>query len=477
MTPRQTALWTWQAATAATHGTVSQGWQARGVSIDSRTVAMGDLFVALKGPNFDGHDYVAGAFDKGAAVAMVTHRPDTVASNADLIIVDDTMDGLSALARYRRAQSEARVVAVTGSVGKTGVKEALAYLLGRVGETHASAGNLNNQIGAPLSLARMPAQSDYAVFELGMNHAGEIEPLSRLVRPHVAIVTTVAPVHMEFFTSVEAIAEAKAEIFAGVEPYGAAVINRDNPQYDLLARRAREAGIENIVGFGSHAEARFRLVSVEAGADGSRIEASFDGRKLKYRLALPGRHQAHNSLAVLAAIHAVGADVFDAARAFGEIQPPKGRGARHVVKAGKIEFLLIDDSYNASPVSMVAALRVLADIAPTRAGRRIAVLGDMLELGQSEEKFHRDMADEAQAAGIDLVFAAGTRMAHMFDALPEKLRGGRADTSGDLSPMVAQALRDGDVVLVKGSAGSRTGLIVRDLLALDPRHATQQSAH
>jgi UDP-N-acetylmuramoyl-tripeptide--D-alanyl-D-alanine ligase len=477
MTPPSIPLWTWQAATAATQGTVSQGWQARGVSIDSRTVAMGDLFVALKGPNFDGHDYVAGALDKGAAAAMVTHRPDTVASNADLIIVDDTMDGLSALARYRRAQSEARIVAVTGSVGKTGVKEALAYLLGRVGETHASAGNLNNQIGAPLSLARMPAQSDYGVFELGMNHAGEIEPLSRLVRPHVAIVTTIAPVHMEFFASVEAIAEAKAEIFVGVEPHGAAVINRDNPQYDLLARRAREAGIENIVGFGSHAEARFRLVSVESGAEGSRIEAAFDGRKLKYRLALPGRHQAHNSLAVLAAIHAVGADVFDAARAFGEIQPPKGRGARHVVKAGKIEFLLIDDSYNASPVSMVAALRVLADIAPTRAGRRIAVLGDMLELGQGEEKFHRDMADEAQAAGIDLVFAAGTRMAHMFDALPEKLRGGRADTSGDLSPMVAQALRDGDVVLVKGSAGSRTGLIVRDLLALDPRHATQQSAH
>jgi UDP-N-acetylmuramoyl-tripeptide--D-alanyl-D-alanine ligase len=481
MTPPNNALgaplWTWQAATAATGGKVSQGWQARGISIDSRAIALGDLFVALKGPNFDGHDYVAGAFDKGAAAAMVTRRPDNVASSADLIIVDDTMDGLSALARYRRAQSGARIVAVTGSVGKTGVKEALAYLLGRAGAAHASAGNLNNQIGAPLSLARMPAQSDYAVFELGMNHAGEIEPLSRLVRPHVAIVTTIAPVHMEFFASIEAIAEAKAEIFAGVEPGGTAVLNRDNPQYDLLALRAREAGIETIIGFGSHAEARFRLISVETDLEGSRIEAVFDGRKLKYRLSLPGRHQAHNSLAVLAAIHAAGADVAAAAKALAEIQPPKGRGARHIVKAGKIEFVLIDDSYNASPVSMVAALRILADIAPARSGRRIAVLGDMLELGQGEEKFHRDMAHDAEAAGIDLVFAAGPRMAQMYDALPAHLRGGRADTSSDLSPMVTRALRDGDVVLVKGSAGSKTGLIVRDLLALDPRHATASPAH
>ena len=477
MTPQSAPLWTWQAATAATAGSVSQGWQARGVSIDSRSVAPGDLFVALKGPNFDGHDYVAGAFDKGASVAMVTHRPENVAPTADLIIVDDTMEGLSALARYRRAQSGARIVAVTGSVGKTGTKEALTFLLSRAGETHASAGNLNNHIGAPLSLARMPAQSDYGIFELGMNHAGEIDPLSRLVRPHVAVITTIAPVHMEFFASIDGIAEAKAEIFAGVEPGGTAVLNRDNPQYDLLALRAREAGIENIIGFGSHAEARFRLVSVEIGADGSGIEATFDGKKVKYRLALPGRHQAHNSLAVLAAIHAIGADVADAAKAFGEILPPKGRGARHVVKSGKIEFVLIDDSYNASPVAMVAALRVLADMTPSRNGRRIAVLGDMLELGRDEEKFHRDMALDAEAAGIDLVFAAGTRMAHMFDALPKHLRGGRADTSSDLSPIVAGALRDGDVVLVKGSAGSKTGLIVRDLLALDPRHTSQQPAH
>ena len=475
MTPQTTPLWTWQAAKAATGGEVSQGWQARGVSIDSRSVALGDLFVALKGPNFDGHDYVAKAFDAGAAAAMVSHRPANV--SGDLIVVPDTMEGLVALARYRRAQSAARIVAVTGSVGKTGTKEALAFLLGRAGETHASAGNLNNQIGAPLSLARMPIASEFGVFELGMNHAGEIEPLSRLVRPHVAIITTIAPVHLEFFDSVEGIAEAKAEIFAGVEPGGTAVLNRDNPHFDLLSRRAREAGIENIVGFGSLDDARVRLVSVKTGAEGSRIEASFDGRTLTYRLALPGRHQAHNSLAVLAAIHALGADVVEAAKAFGDIQPPKGRGARHAVKTGKIEFRLIDDSYNASPVSMAAALRILSDIVPAKSGRRIAVLGDMLELGRDEEKFHRDMAGEAEAAHVDLVFASGPRMAAMYAALPDRLRGGHAETSNDLSPVIARSLRDGDVVLVKGSAGSKTGLIVRDLLALDPRHAGDHAAH
>lgn len=477
MSASRNPLWTWQAALAATQGDVSQGWQASGISIDSRTVALGDLFIALKGPNFDGHNYVAGAFDKGAAAAMVTHRPDGVDAHAPLIVVGDTELGLSALARYRRAQCYAKIVAVTGSVGKTGVKEALAHLLGRIGATHASAGNLNNQIGAPLSLARMPADSDFAVLELGMNHAGEIEPLSRLVRPHVAIVTTVAPVHMEFFASLDGIAEAKAEIFAGVEPQGTAVINRDNPQFELLARRAREAGIETIVGFGAHAEARFRLVSVETGAEGSRIQAAFDGRTLSYRLKLPGRHWAYNSLAVLAAVHAVGADVFEAARAFAEIEPAAGRGARHTVNTGKIEFLLIDDSYNASPVAMAAALRVLADIPPGPSGRRIAVLGDMLELGPDSDRFHRELARDVQESGIDLVFAAGERMASMYDALPASLRGGRAASSAELSPLVAQSLRNGDVVLVKGSAGSRTGIIVRDLLALDPRRPTQQPAH
>jgi UDP-N-acetylmuramoyl-tripeptide--D-alanyl-D-alanine ligase len=300
-----------------------------------------------------------------------------------------------------------------------------------------------------------------------MNHAGEIEPLSRLVRPHVAVITTIAPVHLEFFDSIDGIAEAKAEIFAGVEPNGTAVLNRDNPQFDLLARRAREAGIATIVGFGSHVDAEVRLLSIEAGAEGSRIEASFNGTSLRYRLRLPGRHQAHNSLAVLAAIHALGADVFAAARAFWDIQPPKGRGARHIINTGTIEFVLIDDSYNASPVSMAAALRVLGDCVPARSGRRIAVLGDMLELGADSEKFHRDLAGDAEAARVDLVFATGERMAAMYEALPERLRGARAASSAELSPMVAAALRDGDVVLVKGSAGSRTGVVVRDLLALD----------
>jgi UDP-N-acetylmuramoyl-tripeptide--D-alanyl-D-alanine ligase len=460
------ALWTFAEAAAAVGGRASDSWTASGVSIDSRTVAKGDLFVALKGPNFDGHDYVAAAIKAGAVAAMVERRP-ADAETAPILLVDDCERGLVELGRTGRARSNARVVAVTGSVGKTGVKEALAHLLGKQGEAYATAGNLNNQYGVPLSLARLPQSAAYAVLEIGMNHAGEITPLTRLVRPHVAIVTTVAPVHMEFFSSVEAIAEAKAEIFLGVEQGGTAVINRDNPQYELLADRAKEAGVANIVGFGADKRAAFRLTDLKLDVEGSRIEAQFAGGTLTYRLNLPGRHWATNSLAVLAAVHALGADVFAAAAAFAEIVPPKGRGARHTVNTGGIEFLLIDDSYNASPVSMAAALRVLAQVAPQRAGRRIAVLGDMLELGPRSDDFHRNLVHEVHAAGIDLIFAAGERMRLMFEALPPERRGARAGTAAELSPLVCQALRDGDVVLVKGSAGSRTGLIVRDLLALD----------
>ena len=457
-------LWTSREAAEAVGGRSAVAWNATGVSIDSRTLAHGDLFIALKGPNFDGHDYVAGAFGRGAAAAMVEKSPAGAAG--PFLRVEDCERGLTDLGRAGRARAHARVAAVTGSVGKTGVKDALAHLLAKQGLTHASAGNLNNQIGVPLSLARLPRDACFAVLEIGMNHAGEISPLTRLVRPHVAIITTIAPVHMEFFASVEAIAEAKAEIFQGVETGGTAVINRDNPHFDLLADRAREAGIENIVGFGSDRRAQVRMLDLKLDADGSQIEAKFAGGTLSYRLNLPGRHWATNSLAVLAAVHALGADVFAAAAAFDEIAAPKGRGARHKVNTGTIEFLLIDDSYNASPVSMVAALRVLAETAPGPLGRRVAVLGDMLELGARSDEFHRNLANEIESAGVDLVFAAGERMRLMYDALPAARQGARAGTAAELSPLVSHALRTGDVVLVKGSAGSRTGLIVRDLLAL-----------
>ncbi len=473
------ALWTANLAAEATGGASAFAWEASGVSIDSRTVNPGDLFVALVGPNFDGHDYVAGAFDRGASAAMVSRMPGNVALNAPLLIVVDTEHGLVRLGAAARARTRAKFIAVTGSVGKTGVKEALARLLGAQGRAGASAGNLNNQLGVPLSLARLPADTQYAVIEIGMNHAGEITPLTRLTRPHVAIITTIAPVHMEFFASLDEIADAKAEIFLGLEPGGTAVLNRDNPYFDRLVRRAKEAGVDKIVAFGADARADFRLVSCESDVDGSRVEAEFAGNRLSYRLSLPGRHQATNSLAVLAAIHAVGADVFAAAAEFANLKAPAGRGARHAVDTGTIQFLLIDDSYNASPISMAAALAVLGEIAPAGAGRRIAVLGDMLELGAGADDFHRGLAKDVDAARIDLVFTAGERMRLLHDALPAGRQGGAAGTAQALSPLVQSALRAGDVVLVKGSAGSRTGLIVRDLLALDRRSdgAPQPSAH
>ena len=473
------ALWTADLASAATGGASAVAWEATGISIDSRTVAEGDLFVALMGPNFDGHDYVAAALDRGAAAAMVSRMPARVALNAPLMMVVDTEHGLVRLGAAARARTRAKFIAVTGSVGKTGVKEALVRLLGAQGRASASAGNLNNQIGVPLSLARLPADTQYAVIEIGMNHAGEITPLTRLTRPHVAIITTIAPVHMEFFASLDEIADAKAEIFLGIEPGGTAVLNRDNPYFDHLVGRARAAGVEKIVGFGAHEKADFRLLSINVDAEGSRVEAAFDGGRLIYRLALAGRHLAVNSLAVLAAVHAVGADVFAAAQEFQNLEAPAGRGARHYLDTGAIQFLLIDDSYNASPVSMAAALTVLGDLTPEGSGRRIAVLGDMLELGAGSDDFHRALAEDIDTADVDLVFTAGPRMRLLYDALPKNRQGAAAGTADALSPLVRDALRAGDVVLVKGSAGSRTSLIVRDLLALDRRSdgAPQPTAH
>ena len=460
------ALWTSAEAAAAVGGRASSSWTATGVSIDSRSVAKGDLFVALRGPNFDGHDYVATAMRAGAAAAMVERRP-ADAGTAPNLLVDGCEQGLVELGRAGRARSGARVAAVTGSVGKTGVKEALAHLLGKQGETYATAGNLNNQYGVPLSLARLPQSAAYAVLEIGMNHAGEITPLTRLVRPHVAIVTTVAPVHMEFFSSVEAIAEAKAEIFLGVEPGGTAVINRDNPHYELLADRAKEAGVATIVGFGADKRAAFRLTDLKLDSEGSRVEAKFSGGTLSYRLNLPGRHWATNSLAVLAAVHALGADVFAAAAAFAEIVPPKGRGARHTVNTGAIEFLLIDDSYNASPVSMAAALRVLAQVPPGPSGRRIAVLGDMRELGNAAPELHRGLAPDLSAAQVELAFLVGPHMKGLYDLLPDAMKGAYRATSDEMVQPLLAALQAGDTVLIKGSLGTRMAPLVEAVRALD----------
>lgn len=459
-------LWQSDDAALATHGNSAVSWQATGVSIDSRTVEPGDLFVPISGPNFDGHDFVVSALEKGAAASMISHAVDGLAKEAPVLRVEDSFAALNDLGRAGRNRSAAKVIAVTGSVGKTGVKEALGQLLGGQGKTSYSRGSFNNHFGVPLSLARLPKSADYAVFELGMNHAGELTPLSKMVRPIVAIITTVEPAHIEFFSSVDDIARAKAEIFNGLEAGGTAILNRDNKYYDLLFEAAKAAGAGKVIGFGAHNDADFKLVDFVLSSEGSKVEASFDGYRFSYRLAMPGRHWVQNSLAVLAAVQAVGADVFAAARAFADITPPEGRGQRHLipVKDGSVD--LIDDSYNASPVSIAAALEVLAHAELGPSGRRIAALGDMRELGTDSADLHRGLSASVEAAGVDLVFAAGPEMKHMCDALPTDLGIVHAEKSADLIAPLLDEIQPGDVVLVKGSAGSQMGKVVKALLEL-----------
>jgi UDP-N-acetylmuramoyl-tripeptide--D-alanyl-D-alanine ligase len=459
-------LWTSDEAAAATGGFVSRSWTASGVSIDSRTVQPGDLFVALTGPNFDGHDFVATALAAGAGAAVAHRRPVALAADAPLLIVADTLEALGALGRRARDRSAARFVALTGSVGKTGTKEALRLALSGQGRVSASEGNLNNHWGAPLSLARMPSDADYGVFELGMNHAGEIAPLSRLVRPHVAVITTVEPVHLEFFPSVEAIADAKAEIFEGVEPDGVAVLNRDNRHFDRLAGQARDRGISRILGFGEHAKAEARLVGCRLDADGSEIEADLLGERISYRLTAPGRHLVQNSLAVLAAVKALGADAAKAAPSLLRWEPLKGRGRRLPVALAGGTIEIIDESYNASPAAVRAALEVLGRVQPGRGGRRVAVLGDMRELGDAADRAHADLARDVAAARVSLVLACGPHMAQLVQALPTDVESRHTIDSAALTPMVLDAIRPGDVILVKGSLGSRMAPIVEALRAL-----------
>ena len=460
------ALWTSSDAAAATGGRAPGDWSARGVSIDSRSVAAEDLFVALKGPKFDGHDYVAGALRAGAAAAMVSRQPEGVAGRARLLTVPDTMDGLRALGVAARARTNAKIIAVTGSVGKTGTKEALHRALGPQGLTAASAASFNNHWGVPLSLARMPREAAFGVFEIGMNHAGEITPLSRMARPHVAIVTTVEPAHIEFFDSVEAIADAKAEIFAGMEG-GAAVLNRDNAMFDRLSQAAKKAGVGRILAFGEHPAADARLITYATDCSGTSVEAIVCGRRIGYRLSQAGRHHAMNSLAVLAAVFAVGADVAAAARALGDLAPLPGRGIRHGVALKSGAFTLIDESYNANPASMRAAIETLAATRPGPSGRRIAALGEMRELGGRSRAYHAELAGVLEAGGIDRVYACGGAMSAMMEALPRDRRGGFAGSSAALAKQIADEVRPGDVIVVKGSLASNMKAVVDALLALD----------
>ena len=435
-----------------------------GLSIDSRTIAHGEAYFAIKGDVHDGHDFVAAALKAGAALAVVeVAQREKFPADAPLLIVDDVLASLVSLAHASRARLSAQIVAVTGSVGKTSTKEALRRVLGAQGETHASAASFNNHWGVPLSLARCPATVRFAIFEIGMNHAGEIEPLVKMVRPHVAVITTVEPVHLEFFSGIEAIADAKAEIFEGLEPGGAVVLNRDNPQFARLQRRAKRLGISRIVSFGADKKSDARLIDVSLHAACSAVHADILGHDVTYKLGMPGRHMAMNSLSVLAAASLAGADLALAGLALSQAQPAVGRGVRHALEVGHGEAVLIDESYNANPASMAAALNVLGATPVGPHGRRIAVLGDMLELGSTAAQLHRGLIDAVRANHIDLVYCCGALMGNLWDALSTGKRGGYAVNSEALELQVLAAIRPGDVIMVKGSLGSKMKTIVAAL--------------
>jgi UDP-N-acetylmuramoyl-tripeptide--D-alanyl-D-alanine ligase len=443
------ALWTSDEAAAATGGTATRPWVATGVSIDSRDLRPGDLFLALAGPRVDGHDFLKDAFARGACAAVLHRRAaDGDAERQPLLIVPDTMAALERL-----------------GVAKTGTKEALRQALGRLGMTHASEGSLNNQWGVPLSLARLPRDAAFAVFELGMNHAGEIAALSRLARPDVALITTVEPAHLGFFPSVAAIADAKAEIFLGMAPSGAAILNRDNEWYERLAAAARTAGLRRIFGFGGDAGATIRLVDCHLHATASAVTAAIDGQLVDYCIATPGRHWVMNSLGVLGAVHALGGDVVAAAAAFATMAPLAGRGQRHRLELAGGTVELIDDSYNASPASIGAMIAVLAAARPGPRGRRIVLLGDMLELGARSAELHAGLAAPLEEAGIDLVFTVGDEMAALDQALPRARRGGHWHDAVGVAEALASRLRAGDVLAVKGSHGLRLDRVVARLLS------------
>ncbi len=473
------ALWTTEAMVSAMgaerHGALPEA--VFGLSIDSRSLAPGDAFFAIQGDNRDGHDFVAAALAAKAGLAVVAaDRRSQFPSDAPLLVVPDVLAALRALAVAARARMQAKVIGVTGSVGKTGTKEALRLALSKDGETHASVASYNNHWGVPLSLARCPASARYAVFEMGMNHEGEIEPLSRLVRPHVAIITTIAPVHLEFLGSLTKIADAKAEIFFGLEPNGVAIINRDIAQFAHLKRRAKEAGVARIVSFGEHEAAEARLIKCALQPGCSTVRVNILGTELTYKIGAPGRHLVINSLAVLAAAELVGADLALAALALAELAPVSGRGAPIAIELPGGPALVLDESYNANPASMAAALEVLgrAPIGPQ--GRRVAGLGDMLELGPKGRALHRALLDPVLGNGVDLVFCCGPLMQALWQALPASRRGGYAENSAALEPQVLRAIRAGDAVMVKGSLGSRMAPIVKALQRAYPHQDSGEDA-
>ena len=459
-------LWSSAEADGATGGTSTGQWCASGVSIDSRTLKEGDLFVALRDRR-DGHDFLDDAFANGAAAAMVSRTPGELPKDNPLLVVDDVENALVRLGAAGRERSRAKVIAVTGSVGKTSTKEMLRHVLHRQGRTAAGELSFNNHWGVPITLAQLPADAEFAVVEIGMSNPGEILPLATLASPDSAIITKVAPVHLAAFESVEDIAREKSSIFAGVRSSGTAVINAGSPGFEIMHQEASARGLR-IVSFGRSDSAEWQLLDVRLSKEGTVLQLENRGRPQVVKLGSIGRHFAENALGVLASVDALGADPVLAALDLAAWQPPPGRGTRHRVALSRTEdqvLTVIDDAFNASPVSIAAALEVLAGSFPGaapsgRSGRRVAILGDMLELGDREVKFHSELAELPAIAEIDVVHCAGPLMRNLHETLPTDRRGMWFATSDAMSKRVHELVGPGDVVLVKGSKASRVSMVV-----------------
>ncbi|MER9915987.1 MULTISPECIES: UDP-N-acetylmuramoylalanyl-D-glutamyl-2,6-diaminopimelate--D-alanyl-D-alanine ligase [unclassified Mesorhizobium] len=444
-----------------------------GISIDSRSLQPGDAFFAIKGEAMDGHDFATAAIKAGAGVLVVAEGklPSLGRLTAPMIVVQDVLAALEKLGVAARARSSAKIIAVTGSAGKTTTKEALRHVLSAVGTVHASAQSFNNHWGVPLTLARMPGDCDYAVFEIGMNHPGEIRPLVKMVRPHVAIVTMIAAAHLGFFRNLDEIAKAKAEIFEGIEPGGAALLNRDDARWKLLDKMARAAGVEHVFGFGENARSTYKLTKCELHADHSDITARIGGQDVTARIGAPGRHMVQNVLAVLGAAHLVEADIAKVAEALADLSAERGRGKRHVLRHPKGLITLIDESYNANPASMAAAMALLNATPVTGEGRRIAVLGDMLELGDHSAKLHAALAELIVGTGTHTVFLGGPEMRALADILPDEIKTEYRAGAEELKPLLLSTLEAGDVVMIKSSKGIGFSKLVEALLGKYPAEA------
>lgn len=477
-------LWTSADAATATGGQNTAPWQASGLSIDTRSIEVDDLFVALTDVR-DGHDFVAQALEKGAAAALVSRIPEGVATDAPLLVVPDVLKALEAMAVFARSRTTAQVVGVTGSVGKTSTKEMLRSVLARQGQVFAAERSFNNHWGVPLTLARMPVDADFAIIEIGMNHPGEIAPLAKLARPNVAMITTIAAAHMEAFDGIDGIAHEKAAIFSGLEPNGAAVINGDLETSPILIKAAQAVGA-SCTTFGEAEGNTDQLLDVQLVHDITVARASLNGTPALFKISSLGQHFAMNGLGVLGVVRALGADLALAANDMAQWLPPAGRGTREIVvlDAGEPDqcITLIDDAYNANPTSLNAALNVLAASQPTdglgqlHTGRRIAILGDMLELGGDEMAQHAEFVNHPALADIDQIHCCGPLMRALWQALPDHKKGHWAEKALDIASIAHSLLDAGDVILVKGSLGSRVSVVVSAIRKLDQMYDHKKGA-